>query len=189
VGGFFNLLNPYALVCGVTAVVLFTLHGALFLTLKTEGELRERARTLAAGLGPAVVLLLAAALVYTWLGTDFGTHLNLLSGAAPVLGGAALLAAGWFLRTRQDGWAFALTGVTIATGVITLFAGLFPRVMVSSLNPDWSLTIYSASSSHYTLTVMSLVALVFVPVMLAYQIWTYWVFRQRVSRSAEQHAA
>lgn len=184
VGGFFNLLNPYALVCGITAVALFTLHGALFLLLRTGGPLQERVRTLAARLGPVTVLLLALSLAYTYLATDYGTRMGLLAGAAPMLGGLALLAAGWFVKTRQDGWAFGLTGVTVAAGVITLFSILFPRVMVSSLNPEWSLTIYNASSSHYTLTIMSFVALVFIPVMLAYQIWTYWVFRQRIRSPA-----
>ena len=83
---------------------------------------------------------------------------------------------------RQQGWAIVLTGLTIALATITLFMGLYPRVMVSSLNPDWSLTIYNASSSPYTLRVMTIVALIFVPIVLLYQGWSYWVFRQRVGR-------
>jgi cytochrome d ubiquinol oxidase subunit II len=98
----------------------------------------------------------------------------------PVGAGVALLLAGWFIRNKQDGWAFAMTGLTIAFSAITIAMGLYPRLMVSSLNPDWSLTIYNASSSPYTLEVMSIVALIFVPVVLLYQGWSYWVFRERV---------
>jgi cytochrome d ubiquinol oxidase subunit II len=106
---------------------------------------------------------------------------------APVAAAGALLASGWFVRQRQSGWAFAMTGLTIALATLTVFQGLFPRVMISSLNPDWSLTIYNASSSPYTLTVMSWVAIGFVPIVLLYQIWNYWVFRHRVGHLAAGH--
>jgi cytochrome d ubiquinol oxidase subunit II len=91
------------------------------------------------------------------------------------------LLAGYFIRRKQDGWAFSMLAVTITFALITLFMILFPRVMVSSLNPDWSLTIYNASSSPYTLQVMTIVAVIFTPIVLIYQGWTYWVFRNRVS--------
>jgi cytochrome d ubiquinol oxidase subunit II len=92
---------------------------------------------------------------------------------------------GWFLRARRHGWAFIMNGLTIALTVISAFMGLYPRVMVSSLNPEWSLTIYNASSSPYTLTVMTIVALIFVPIVLVYQGWTYYVFRQRLGRESK----
>jgi cytochrome d ubiquinol oxidase subunit II len=95
-----------------------------------------------------------------------------------------LLAAGWLIRSRREGWAFAMTGLAIALTIITLFMGLYPRLMVSSLNPAWSLTIYNAASSQYTLTIMSIVALVLVPVVLIYQGWSYWVFRERIGRES-----
>jgi cytochrome d ubiquinol oxidase subunit II len=85
------------------------------------------------------------------------------------------------LQKQRTGWAFGMTGLTIALAVITLFRGLYPRVMISSLNPAWSLTITTASSSPYTLQVMTIVALIFVPIVLVYQAWNYWVFRARVS--------
>ncbi|NCQ31526.1 MAG: cytochrome d ubiquinol oxidase subunit II, partial [Armatimonadetes bacterium] len=172
VGGFFNLLNPYALVGGLASLALFTLHGALFLILRTEGALQARARAAAMKLGPATVALLGLSVAFTYHATDFGARFGVVPGGVPVIGGAAILSAGWLIRNGKDGWAFTMTGLTIASAAVTLFTTLFPRVMVSSLNPAWSLTIYNASSSHYTLTVMSFVALLFVPVMLAYQLWT-----------------
>jgi len=96
--------------------------------------------------------------------------------------GVALLAAGWFIRSRHHGRAFVMTGLTIVLSALTVAIGLYPRLMVSSLNPAWSLTIYNASSSTYTLQVMSVVALIFVPIVLAYQGWSYWVFRGRIGR-------
>jgi cytochrome d ubiquinol oxidase subunit II len=90
------------------------------------------------------------------------------------------MAMGWFLRSGRHGWAFVTNGVGMALTVVSAFLGLYPRVMVSSLNPDWSLTIYNASSSPYTLKVMTIVALIMVPIVLIYQGWTYYVFRQRL---------
>lgn len=181
VGGFFNLLNPYALLGGVVALALFTLHGALFLTLRTTDALLARARATAGRLWlPAVVLAVGLAVA-----TFFATDLFAASGALPIICAAAallaLLAAGRLLQMGRTGWAFGMTGLTILLTVITLFRGLYPRVMISSLNPAWNLTITNASSSPYTLQVMTVVALIFVPLVLAYQAWNYWVFRARVS--------
>ncbi|MCL4395227.1 MAG: cytochrome d ubiquinol oxidase subunit II, partial [Chloroflexi bacterium] len=113
--------------------------------------------------------------------TDMYTKLGVNPGVIPITGGAALLTVIWFVRNNHDGWAFVATAVTVVTTVFTIFLTLFPRVMVSSTDPSYSLTIYNASSSPYTLTVMTVVALVFVPIVLIYQGWTYYVFRQRVS--------
>jgi cytochrome d ubiquinol oxidase subunit II len=182
VGGFFNLLNPYALVGGLTSLAGFTLHGAIFLALKTTDDLRERAHTMANRLWPPTVALIFVLVIWGYFATDVFTRLGVDPGVAPIGAGAALLTMGWFLRTRRHGWAFAMNGLGMALTVVTVFLGLYPRVMVSSLNPDWSLTIYNASSSSYTLTVMTIVALVFVPIVLIYQGWTYWVFRERIGR-------
>ena len=102
-------------------------------------------------------------------------------GIVPVTGIVALLACGYFLRKQRDGWAFAMTCITIIFALVTMFMILYPRVMISSTDPAYSLTIYNASSSQYTLTVMSIVALVFVPIVLAYQGWTYYMFRKRIT--------
>ena len=183
-GDFFLLLNPYALLTGVYGLVLMALHGAVYLSLKTEGDLAERARGVAARLWLPAVVLLFATLGASYVATDMYRKLGVDPGVVPIVGGAALLSVIWFIRNRREGWAFVMTGVTIVTTVVTIFMTLFPRVMISSLNPDWSLTIYNASSTPYTLTVMTFVALIFVPIVLLYEGWTYYVFRQRVSRKS-----
>lgn len=181
-GNFFTLLSPYTLLAGLFGLALMTLHGAVFLSLKTEADIAERARAMAFRLWIPTVVLLFAALGASYVATDMYTKLGVDPGVVPIVGGAAILTCGWFIRNKRDGWAFTMTGITLVTSVITVFMTLFPRVMVSSLNPDWSLTIYNASSSNYTLTVMTVVALIFVPIVLLYQGWTYWVFRKRVTR-------
>jgi len=184
-GGFFNLLNPYALLGGVTAIAIFALHGAIFLSMKTTDNLLDKAQKAAQRLWiPAVVLILAL-LVGTYLVTDMLERLGVDPGGVPIAGFAAILATGYFLRKSRYGWSFSMTCITIAASVITLFMILFPRVMISSSNPDWSLTIYTASSSDYTLRVMTIVAVIFVPIVLAYQAWSYWVFRKRVQAKPE----
>ncbi len=181
VGGFFNLLNPYALLGGVAGLAVFTLHGAIFLALRTEGELRQRAEALAKRLWPIVLVVGAATVIATYFATDIFQRLGVNPGISALGAGAAFLLCGWLLRQGRFGWAFVMTTLTIALTVVTTFRGLFPRVMVSSLNPDWSLTVTSASSTPYTLQVMTIVALIFVPIVLIYQGWNYWVFRARIS--------
>ena len=185
VGGFFNLLNPYALLAGLTSLAGFTLHGAMFLALKTADDLKAKASDMANKLWLPTVVLIMALVIAGYFTTDIFTRLGVDPGVAPVGAFAALMAMGWFLRTARYGWAFATNGLGMALTVVSAFLGLYPRVMVSSLNPDWSLTIYNASSSPYTLTVMTIVALVFVPIVLIYQGWTYSVFRQRLGRKSK----
>ncbi len=185
VGGFFNLLNPYALLGGLMTLSLFTFHGAIFLTLKTTGDIEEKARSVANKLWVPTVVLVFAFVIAGYFATDMFTRLGVNPGIVPILAGLALLLSGWFLKKQRSGWAFIMTGLTLAFSVITVFMGLYPRVMVSSLNPEWSLTIYNASSSPYTLKVMTIVAVIFVPIVLVYQAWTYWVFRKRVSEEGE----
>jgi len=180
VGGFLYLLNPYALLAGLSTLVTFTLYGAIFLSLKTTGELQQKAQSLAGRLWVISVILLLALLVATYLATDILARLGVNPGAVPITGMVAILLAGYLLRRKRDGWAFAMTAVSIAFSLATLFMILYPRLMISSLNPDWSLTIYNASSSPYTLRVMTIVAVIFVPIVLAYQGWSYWVFRKRI---------
>ena len=184
-GGFFNLLNPYALVCGLASLSIFTLHGAVFLTLKTTGSLQERAMSLAKKVWAPATLLSLAFMIYSFIETDLYQRLGVNPGIIPVFSVLALLSVIILLQKNASGWAFAMTGISIAFSTITIFMGLFPRVLVSSLNPDWSLTIYNSSSSDYTLGIMTIVAAVFVPLVLVYQGWSYWVFRQRVSTDSE----
>lgn len=185
VGTFFSLLNPYGLVGGIAAVLVFMLHGSLFLSLKLTGPLLEKVRSTAAKLWLPATIAIFAFVIYGYFETDMFTKLGVNPGIVPVVAGLSILAVKWFLNQKKEGWAFIMTSITIIFSVITIFSGLFPRVMVSSLNPDWSLTIYNASASDYTLTIMSWVALIFVPIVLAYQAWSYWVFRHRITDKTE----
>jgi cytochrome d ubiquinol oxidase subunit II len=181
VGSFFDLLNPYALLGGVVTLTLFTFHGAVFTALKTVGDIRERARGLAGVLGLVTAVAALVFLLWTQLSTGDTASLVALVVAVAALVGA--LAAN---RAGREGWSFALSGVTIAAAVAMLFLALFPNVMPSSLNEDWSLTVTNASSSPYTLKIMTWCAAIATPVVLLYQGWTYWVFRKRIGT---QHLA
>ena len=180
-GNLFTLLNPYGLIGGLTMVSVFLLHGANFLTLRLEGELRERARYAARKLymfAAAMVVILA---VSTYFFTDILTKIGINPGIVPIASVLALLAVIFFINRRREGWSFVLTGLHIVLTQVAFFMLMFPRVMISSTNPAWTLTIYNSSSSPYTLTVMSIVALIFVPIVLVYQGWTYYMFRKRVT--------
>jgi cytochrome bd ubiquinol oxidase subunit II len=185
-GGFFNLLNPYALLGGVATLATFALHGAIFLSMKTTGSLMERSQATARKLWLPVLVILLLFLVATYLDTDILERLGVVPGVVPLAGVAAILLTGTFLRRKSDGWAFGMTTITIAFSLATMFLILFPRVMVSSTDPAFSLTIYNAASSPYTLRVMTIVALTLVPVVLAYQGWSYWIFRKRVESRPEK---
>ncbi|GHF04312.1 cytochrome d ubiquinol oxidase subunit II [Streptomyces griseoluteus] len=181
VGGLADLFNPYALLGGAVTLTLFTFHGTVFTALKTVGDIRTRARTLALRLGPVTVVLALGFLVWTQLHSGDGASLVALVVAAVALVGA--LGAIWRVR---EGWAFALSGVTIAAAVAMLFLSLFPNVMPSTLDADWSLTVTNASSSPYTLKIMTWCAVIAAPLVMLYQAWTYWVFRKRIGT---QHIA
>ncbi|MGE5249558.1 MAG: cytochrome d ubiquinol oxidase subunit II [Bacteroidota bacterium] len=183
-GNLFTLLNPYGLVGGVTTVAIFLLHGANFLSLRLEGEVRERVHKASYTIWAQAALLYIGLAIYTYL-AGFWARGIVNPGAVPIAALAALLLVGYFINRRMEGWAFAMTGLNIVLTQITFFSMTFPVVMRSSTNPDWSLTIYNASSSQYTLTIMSIVALIFVPIILAYQGWTYYTFRKRVSAQKE----
>ncbi|WP_405458474.1 cytochrome d ubiquinol oxidase subunit II [Streptomyces sp. NBC_00101] len=175
VGGFWDLLNPFALLGGAVTLALFTFHGAVFAALKTVGDIRVRARKLALRLGPVAAVLALGFLIWTQARTGDGWSLLAMSVAVLALVGAiAAIAAG------REGWSFAFSGLTIAAAVAMLFLALFPDVMPSSLNGAWSLTVTNASSTPYTLTIMTWCAGIATPLVLLYQGWTYWVFRKRI---------
>ncbi len=185
VGTFFDLLNPYALLGGLASVAMFTFYGAIFLALKTTGALESRARDAAKRLWIPAAILLVLYFVATYFATDLVTRLGINPGVIPIGMIVLMLVAGVLAQRGWFGWAFLMTALSILLSVATIFLILFPRVMVSSLNPEWSLTIYNASSSPYTLTIMTIIALIFVPIVLAYQAWTYWVFRKRIEAKPE----
>ena len=175
-GNLFTLLNPVGLLGGLVFVALFLTHGAYFVALKTDGPIRAEARAFATKSGLvtavlAVVLLLVLGLrdgsIWSWLTTAVA--------ALALLGSIAANARG------KEGMAFTGTAITIAAAVATYFFLLYPNVMPSSTNPAFSLTIENASSTDYTLKIMTVAALVFTPVVLLYQGWTYWVFRKRIT--------
>ncbi|MFB2586069.1 cytochrome d ubiquinol oxidase subunit II [Herbiconiux liukaitaii] len=177
-GTVFDLLNPYALLGGLTTLLLFFTHGVVFVSLKTDGEIRERARRLAVRAG--AVTIVVAAVFLGWTSVAFGTPASILLSVAA----AVALVAGFLANLRRrEGVAFAFMAATIGLAVASLFFALFPDVMPASNDPANSLTIVNASSSEYTLQIMSWVALIFLPLILAYQGFTYWVFRKRVTRA------
>ena len=178
VGGFFNLLNPYALLGGVVTLTVFLTHGAIFLSLKTAGSIRERSRDLAAKIGLVAAVAAVAFLVWTNLMLPELDFMVVTLSAVVALAWVAGLVA--TLKVRE-GWAFIFSAVAIATFVSNLFFALYPRVMPSSLGAQFDLTITNASSTEYTLKVMTVVAVIMTPLVLIYQGWTYWVFRKRVS--------
>lgn len=185
VGGFFNLLNPYALLAGVVSLLGFALHGAIFLSLKTEGVMLDSARTAALGLWPPVCIAMIALAVGSYLFTDIVAQGGIVRLALPALAVIPVLVAGIFLRGKREGWAFILTTLSILLTTAALFAGLFPRVMVSNIDPAFSLTIQNAASGATTLRVMTIVAGIFVPIVLVYQAWSYRVFRKRLSTKSQ----
>jgi len=175
-GTLLTLLNPFGLLGGLTTLLLFVTHGAVFLALKTEGDLRQRANRLALRIG--VVTAVVAVAFLAWTEVQRGNPASI---------GFAVLTAGTFVgalaanQVRREGWAFIGSAAAIGLAVVTLFTALYPNVMPSSTDPSFSLTIRNASSTDYTLGIMTIVALVFLPIVMLYQGWAYWVFRRRVS--------
>ncbi|TJZ76649.1 cytochrome d ubiquinol oxidase subunit II [Rhodococcus oryzae] len=176
VSGFFDLLNPYALLGGATTAIVFALHGAVFLALKTSGEVREDAVKLAARLSIPTVVVAGAFVLWTQLSFGKGWTWILVAVAAAALVGVVALTA-----AAREGWAFVLTTVAVIATVVLLFGSLYPNLMPSTIDEAYNLTIYNASSSPYTLKVMTWAAVFMTPVVIGYQAWTYWVFRQRIS--------
>ena len=176
-GNLLTLLNPYGLLGGLVTLTLFFTYGLVFITLKTEGEVRDRARALATKVGAVATLL--AAVFLTW--TLFA-HFSWLGLGLSAVAAVALITALLLNHFGRDGWSFTMLVITVMTAVGSLFAALFPNVLPSTTDEAFSLTIQNASSSQYTLTVMSWVAVFCLPLVLAYQAWTYWVFSKRVSR-------
>ena len=174
-GGLGDLLDPYALLGGAVILGLSAVHGAFFIGLKTTGSIRGRVLSWGLRYGAAVGVLTTVFVAWT-VARDLSWS-TLVIGTATI---AAFAAAGIGGVIRRDGWAFAGTAATMGLLVTLLFVGLFPDVMPSSLDPAWSLTTESAASSPYTLTILTWVAAAFLPIVVGYQAWSYWVFRRRI---------
>ena len=180
-GTFWNLFNWYTLLGGLAVVAIFAFHGATYLTLRTRGDLLARAGRAAKRLSLGAPALGAAFLIATVVVAVDNNDKNVFPPVLPAaIGIAALVLAAVFVRMRRQVWAFTMTGLGTIAVIVTLFTSLFPRVMVSSTDFTNSLTVSNSASQHYTLQVMSVVALIFVPLVLLYQGWTYHVFKERV---------
>ena len=184
-GSFWDLFSPYTVFAGIAVVLLFAFHGATFLTLRTVGDLHGRAARAARLLALPAAVVTAVFLVWTVVVAMDRNDKDLFPPALPAaVGIVALALAVVFLFAGRGGSAFAMTALATVSLVATLFTSLYPRVMVSDPNFGNSLTVDGAASSHYALSVMSVVALIFVPLVLLYQGWTYYVFRRRVGGEA-----
>jgi cytochrome d oxidase, subunit II (cydB) len=184
-GGFFNLLNPFALVAGLVSLVGFTLHGALFLSLRTTGAIQEKVDKASKPLWVAEFVLMALLIVAAYKLVPLFSGFGFNAGLALILALVLLTGVRLLMSKKQGGWAFGLSAATILVTTASIFWQLFPNVMVSSTDPKFNLTIYNAASSAYTLTVMAKVAVIMVPIVLAYTAWSYWVFRKRVTTKVE----
>jgi cytochrome d ubiquinol oxidase subunit II len=180
-GNFLDLFSGYTVFAGVAVVALFAFHGATFLTVRTRGELCERAAAVARRLALPVALLAAGLLVWTVAVAHNRNERGVLGPAVPAaLGVMVLASAVLFTVRRRSGLAFAMTALAALAVVATIFTGLYPRVLVSHPSFANSLTISSAASSHYALVVITVTAAIFTPLVLLYQAWTYHVFRRRL---------
>jgi len=175
VGSLLDLLNPYALLGGLVTLTVFLVHGAVFVGLKTVGDIRDRARSMALKVG--VVAATLAVVFIGWTAARDGDVAVWITGGVAALAFVLALAAA---SARREGWAFIGTALAIAAFTTMLFTALFPDVMPSSLDPTWSLTTTNAASTPYTLTIMTWVAAAFTPIVIGYQAWSYWVFRRRI---------
>ena len=178
---FWDLLHPYALLGGLVTLTLFLAHGAVFLALRTTGDMPARARAVAVPAGALAAVLMAAFLAWTAVDQDAGgvkVEAQVIAVLAVLLAAAAPI----LVRRSREGLAFAASAGAIALLFATLFVQLYPLALPSSTSSAFDLTLAGASSTHYTQMVMTVVAIVFVPVVLAYQGWTYWVFRHRLGR-------
>ena len=184
-GSFWNLLQPYALLTGVTLVLICLLYGAAFLSLKTTDEMHERSRRVAKRVAPVTAAAVLAFVIWTHVTASSEFFLS----PVELLAVLAVLAAVWLVYEQRDGFAFAATAVTMAACIVSIFADLYPNVMISSTSRAYNLTVYNTASGGYSLKVMTVVVIILLPVVLAYQTWTYYVFRRRVSKQEFQPPA
>ena len=184
-GSFWDLFQPYGIFTGVTLVLICALHGATFLSLKTTGDMYERSRRLARRIAPVTTAAVIGFAIWTHVAHSNTFFLNPIE----LLAVLAVLAALWLVYEQRDGFSFAATTVTMASAIVAIFVGLYPSVMVSSTAAANNLTAANTASPAYPLKVMSIVAIILLPVVLIYQAWTYYVFRRRVNaREFEQQA-
>lgn len=188
VGTVAELFSPFALLGGLVVLAMFVTHGAMFLTLRTRGGIRQSSRELAGTLGVVTTVLTASFLGWTVASHGGARTAPLAAVAVATLAGAVVAN-----RAGREGMAFGFTACSIVALVGTYFVVLYPNVMPSTIDPAYSLTIANASSTPHTLTVMSWTSVLIVPFVVGYQAWSYWVFRNRLTRDSipptPQHGA
>ena len=180
-GGFFGLLSPFTIISGLVFVFLFLMHGANFLTLKTTDPIVSRAKKTAFTMWIIATALTVIFVLWALLGLSFPYKLKTFTWIVALLAAVALLLVGFYIKKDKAGMAFIMGALTIVLATVMVFAGLYPNLIPAANDPNLSITIMNASSSPYTLKVMSIVAVILVPIVLLYQIWTYKVFKDRVS--------
>jgi cytochrome d ubiquinol oxidase subunit II len=185
-GTFSSLLNLSSIVGGLVTVGVFLVHGANFLNLKLMDELKKRAGRCAKASWLFAQIVAGVYFVWLILYSQSVQEKGAIGITLPILATLMLALSRVMMTKRKEGWAFALSGLTILFGVAGMFLAIFPNVMISSTSPEFNLTIYNASSSPYTLKVMTIIAAVMLPIILAYQIWTYVVFRRRVKAEPKE---
>ncbi|SFH09647.1 cytochrome bd-I ubiquinol oxidase subunit 2 apoprotein [Priestia megaterium] len=178
--GFSDIVNLYTITGGVTLTMLCLWHGLIFATIRTMDDIRDRSRKVAMKLLSINALLLLIFSGMTFFETDLFSNHSRLMLYTFFIGIFVYLLAGFFLTRKKDGWAFAMSGLILILSISSIFAGLFPTVLVSSINESYSLTIHNAASGNYSLKIMSYAAIALLPFVLGYQIWSYYVFRKRV---------
>lgn len=182
VGNLFTLITPYTLLGGVVFVLVFAFHGSLFLSLKSGvEELNARVKAYSVKIGLAMLVVTVAWVIYGALIT--GILNSVIAVVAVALAALCLIIAVALQWKGRSGLAFVASVVAILCVTVMVFAAMFPNVLISTLNPLWSLTIYNASSSPYTLKIMTIVAVTLVPIVLCYQAWSFWIFRKRVTKN------
>jgi cytochrome d ubiquinol oxidase subunit II len=183
-GTLFTLLNSYGLLTGVLFVLLFIVHGALWLSFKTNDNISERASGIANNVWYPLVAVAVIFLAYIAFATNLYSNYisNLIWFVIPVIAVLALLGIRLFISKGQPVKAFYTSCITILMVIFTGVIGLYPNLIPSSIDPQYSLTIFNSSSSDYTLKIMTVVALLLVPIVIAYQIWIYRIFRQKVTK-------
>ncbi len=180
-GGVIDLFSPYTVAAGLAVVATFALHGATYLSLRTAGDLRERASRAARRLALPAVILGGGVAAWTVLVAHQNNDRAILPTTIPaVLTAIVLILALVLTGTDRGGWAFAATGLGAIGFIATIFTGLYPRVLVSDPSFANSLTIQNAATGHYALEVITGAAVIFTPLILLYQGWTYYVFRKRL---------
>ncbi|MEI3612129.1 cytochrome d ubiquinol oxidase subunit II [Pseudogracilibacillus sp. SO30301A] len=185
IGGFLQFLHPFALLGGLMFLMLTIMHGLQFITIRTTGKLQERARELGKKVAPVTIILFLAFIVVGYIISDVFTYHGQTFMVIPILAWVSLLFANLYNTQKMDMNAFALTSITIILLIGSIFLGMFPRVMISSISDAYSLTVYNAASGSYTLKIMTYFSILLLPFVLGYQAWSYYIFRKRIKKNDE----